>query len=440
MNTPTAPKHLRSLLCLLPLLLLAACGTDDEASTADPATTPAAGDDLPLGDISADDAKADGQWGHALECKALPDYEVLVKPEIHLSVHGLTLRLYDPVSGFEKVFPIGPGAIDKSQGSRNFGESLSYQAVLLHGGNTFEITPSTIQPCKTWHGPSGTPVFAGLPFLSFYGNYGIHGPIDNYRAANGGNLRRGFVSHGCFRMEADGILEVYARIKGVAHVPVYMHREAERSGDDVRVNVKDTWVGAECAIDSDCTYEGGACKLNPYSGRGWCTMPCTRACPDKAGYPYTFCVADPQAPREGICVNQVVAENFECRPYDRFAARTTGRFNEPRTTRKVCLPGGAGFVGDGCLAGTDCLDGLDCAKASEGDRGVCVQGCQRYCDDLPGYPTTFCAVDTGLGDGGQCVRTCDAARSGPECGSGEACVERARYGQASRKANVCVPQ
>ena len=32
--------------------------------------------------------------------------------------------------------------------------------------------------------------FAGLPFLSFYGNYAIHGPIDNYRAPNGGNLRR----------------------------------------------------------------------------------------------------------------------------------------------------------------------------------------------------------------------------------------------------------
>src|SRR6267142_560995 len=92
------------------------------------------GNDLPVGDQLAADEKADGTWGAALTCK-----------------------------------------------------------------HEFAITPSTIQPCKFWWTDPETgkkqPVFAGLPFLSWYGNFAIHGPIDNFRAANGGSLRRGYVSH-----------------------------------------------------------------------------------------------------------------------------------------------------------------------------------------------------------------------------------------------------
>lgn len=58
-------------------------------------------------------------------------------------------------------------------------------------------------------------------------------PIDNYRAPSGGNLRRGYVSHGCIRMEAAGVLEVYARIRGVGSVPVHVQRAPEREGERV---------------------------------------------------------------------------------------------------------------------------------------------------------------------------------------------------------------
>ncbi len=368
----------------------------------------------------------------------MPDLPPLEQPEIHLSLNGLTLRLYDPVSGFEKVDPVGPGAIETNPGSPIYGESLSYNAVRFNGSNRFEIRPSTIQPCKTWHTPTGVPLFAGLPFLSFYGNYGIHGPIENYRSAHGGDLTRGFVSHGCFRMEAADISEVYARIKGVARVPVTMHRDVEYRADGSRVDVDEDWIGSECATDDDCGFEGGLCKQNKFTGTGWCTAACDRFCEDKAGYPGSFCVADPDDREQGICVNQVTLKNHECRPTPGFAPRTTGRFGEPSVSRAVCLPGQGGFVGDTCFDVGDCLEDHECAGAdAEGAPGVCVQPCDRFCPDLPGYAMTFCAADNGLLDGGACLRTCDPAA--PNCGPGQTCTEKPRAGQPDRTETVCVP-
>jgi len=61
--------------------------------------------------VSADDMKADGNWGAALTCKELPNLPPLTQPKITLSIDGLTLRLTDAASGYDKVFPVGPGQI-----------------------------------------------------------------------------------------------------------------------------------------------------------------------------------------------------------------------------------------------------------------------------------------------------------------------------------------
>ena len=181
-------------------LLAALTSCTDDAGPSDDV-----GGDLPLGDVSADDMKADGNWGAALTCKPVPNLPPLANPKITLSIDGLTLHLTDAASGYDKVFPVGPGKIETDPTSGEFRESLSHFPVASTGRSDFSITPASIQPCKTWwtDPASGeqTPVFGGLPFMSFYGNYAIHGPIDNFRAPNGGNLRRGYVSHGCFRME-----------------------------------------------------------------------------------------------------------------------------------------------------------------------------------------------------------------------------------------------
>jgi hypothetical protein len=414
----------------LPLLILfaAACGQGIPADDSDD-------DALPLGDRLPDDQKADGNWGAALTCKPVPSLPALVNPRITISINGLTLHLVDPATGYDKVFPVGVGQIVTDETKGAFGESHTFEP-LLGGRQDFQITPSTIQTCKTWWTDPDTgeksPVFAGLPFLSWNGPYAIHGPIDNYRAANGGSLRRGYVSHGCVRMEAADVLEVYARIKGVAKIPVHVQREPERFADGSRSDVPQKWMGAECDSDSDCNFTSGYCARNAYSERGFCTMRCTSTCPDRAGQPGTFCVADPGDATRGICVNKMTAVNSGCRPQDHFVPKLVNRFKQT-VKATVCVPGSPGWVGDHCLAAGDCQFGTSCSPS-----GICTQSCSRFCADEPGWPMTFCAADASVGN--SCLRTCTPASNASECPADSDCVQRGRVGDSRTVKYVCVPR
>lgn len=421
----------RSLLAVL--ALAAACGAPPSPTDAPAADT---GDDLPLGDRLADDLKLDGNWGSALTCKPVPNLPTLPNPEIVISLKGLTVHLVDRTVGFDKVFPAGVGKIDDDPANSTLGDTLTAYPLNATGKNTFTLLRSAIQPCKTWWTDPETgdksPVFAGLPFMPFFAGYAMHGPIDNFRAPNGGSLRRGFVSHGCVRMEAADVLELYARIKGVAAIPVRVEREPERDSEGRRVDVASRWIGAECAVDGDCNYAGGLCKRNPYSQRGYCTARCTRSCADRAGQATTFCVADPDAPTAstGICVTKTDPARPDCRQLDHFTVETAARKGSTLTA-SVCLPGSPGWIGDRCLSASDCEGGTSCVA------GVCTQACTRTCADRPGWAATFCARnDAPLGD--TCLRTCTPASNAPECPGGFSCVERTRPGTTTKKF-VCVP-
>ena len=383
--------------------------------------------DLPLGDVIDDKADGDG-WGSALDCKPIPDLPALVAPKITLSIDGLTLHLVDAATGYDRVFPVGPGAIDATPTDPEFGESLSYRPIIDTGSHEFAITPATIQTCKTWWTDPDTgdksPVFAGLPFLSWHGDYAIHGPIDNYTAPNGGTLRRGFVSHGCFRMEAADILEVYARIKGVANVPVHVQREPERLMDGTRVDVTPSWIGAACAHDADCAT--GYCAQNRYSGAGFCSAHCTQYCDDKTGYPSTFCVDDPST-GSGMCVPKMIAQDQDCRPFEQMTTHAAvPRHGQPSVTADVCLPGSPGWVGDRCFDDTDCGNGTSCQL------GQCTMACTQFCADEPGWPSTFCAA------GGTCARQCTPSSNASECTGGTVCEGTTRHGNANVGRDVCV--
>jgi hypothetical protein len=394
-------------------------------------------EELPVGELSADDAKFDGQWGAATTCKAIPDLPQLPHPEITISLHGLTLHLVDRTVGFDKVFPIGPGAIDLDPGSMTFGESLSMYPLMAYGKQDFTITPAGTTECRIWWTDPATgqklPVFAGMPFMRWSGAYAIHGPVDNFRAANGGSLRRGFVSHGCIRMQSADVLELYARIRGIASVPVHVQREPERREDGARVDLVEPWIGSECDSDFDCTYTNGFCHTNAWSGRGFCSARCTSYCADKPGSPTTLCVNDPQAPGQGMCVAKHQAENHDCRPYDHFVPAVLPRRNST-TTAKVCVPGSPGWVGDRCLANADCQDGTHCSA------GICTMACDRYCDDQPGYADTFCAAAATPGGQGTCLRRCTAATNAPECAADQECVDVPRNNQPGMIRSVCLPQ
>ncbi len=424
------------------LLLVGALGLSLSACAAEPEDITGE-DDLALGELSAEDAKFDGNWGSALNCKPVPNLPRLVNPKITVSLNGLTLHLTDAATGFDKVFPVGVGQQDTDPGSATFGESLSYYPIHAYAKNDFVIKPSTIQPCKTWWTDPETgarsPVFAGLPFMSWSGSYAIHGPIDNFRATNGGTLRRGYVSHGCIRMAAADVLEVYARIKGVAQIPVHVQREPERLQSGVKVDLEGKWIGAECATDSECNFTGGFCKQNKLAGRGFCSARCTTSCADRAGMPTTFCVTDPDDASKGMCVAKEMPVNLGCRPYDHQVPKTMTRFKST-VSAKVCMPGSVGWIGDHCFADGDCHGGNRCAGASAGKAGICTQACTRFCPDEPGSPWTFCAAEPTLGTGGSCMRECTPMSNASECAADTVCTMRSRVGDARTVKSVCVPR
>lgn len=301
------------------------------------------GADLAVGELSEEDGKDDGAWGYALTCKTIPSVTPLRQPRITVSIDGLTLHLTDAATGYDRVFPVGVGAISHTASDPEYGESHTYYPILRTGQNDFTLRPSQATACKTWWTDPDTrkrmPVFGGLPFMPFYGNYAIHGPIDDYRNAAGGTLRRGYVSHGCVRMAAADVVEVYGRLRGVASVPVHLQKEPERSSAGVRVDVAAAWVGTECTDDSRCAYTGGRCRIAQGATRGFCTLGCTGTCPDQTGWPMTFCATDPAATTRGVCVPRETAVNEGCRPYDGILGRATlARFGQGSVRAGVCAP------------------------------------------------------------------------------------------------------
>ena len=274
----------------------------------------------------------------------------LQDPEIVVSLDGLTLHLRDRAGGYDKVFPIGPGALENGRSLTP--TSTSYPTgVFYTGTNTTEVQDGRwgyYYPCRIWHEERGvrTPVFAGLPFIRLAGppsaGYGLHGPIDQFTLPSGGKLRRGYVSHGCVRMAAEDIVEVYARIRGRPKTPVRIQQEVERLSSGVAVDLPAKWIGAECRANADCNFPGGTCRIPQGASIGSCTLPCTKGCPDRAGEATTFCVNDPQSPTSstGVCVPQSSSTwNDRC---DRYAGRLVSKTGAARPDKSakadVCAP------------------------------------------------------------------------------------------------------
>src|SRR5438105_3480190 len=101
---------MRKLLAASALVLAAsvACGGGEHdlaASEGDALTTD------PVGSIDGN-----GQWGAATTCKPLPTgLPTLRSPRVVISLDGLTLHLWDQGGTFDKVYPIGPGAIENGK-------------------------------------------------------------------------------------------------------------------------------------------------------------------------------------------------------------------------------------------------------------------------------------------------------------------------------------
>jgi hypothetical protein len=378
--------------------VLSACGGAPESLT----------DESDLNGVG--DVAGNGAWGAATTCKALPaGLPALKSPAVVISLDGLTLHLWDRAGTFDKVYAIGPGAIENGVSLSPIGHFATGPAESTPGavdnGSVVGGSPwAWWYRCKIWWTDPTTkkviPVYGGLPLIRLKGpptlGYALHGPVDNFGAANGGSLRRGFVSHGCIRLRAEDILEIFALLHGHGSVPIDIQRAVERDANGAAIDLAQRWVGSECSASSDCNFAGGVCQPNAF-GRSFCTLACNGSCPDRAGEIPTACVPSAQG---GICVRQATALNDSCRAYESFKyAPGTPRFGSSHPA-DACLPGSIGFVGDPCLSSADCSAGRSCERHGSGP-GLCTQPCSA---------TTACPSERGIASaclGGRCLRTCD---------------------------------
>ncbi len=373
-----------------------------------------------------------GNWGAATTCKALPTgLPALKSPMLVISLDGLTLHLWDRQGTFDKVYPIGPGAIENGVSLTPVGHYTTGPADATAGaqddGTKVGSSPwSWWYRCKIWWTDPVTkqitPVYGGLPLIRLTVPglaYAIHGPVDSFGAANGGALRRAYVSHGCIRTRAEDIVELYVLLHGHGHVPVTIQRAVERDPAGKSVDLSPRFIGSECDSAADCGFAGALCQANAY-GHSFCTVACTGSCADRTGEIATACIPDGKG--AGMCVRQASLLNNFCRSDEsfRYAPQTT-RFGRPSQV-DVCAPGSSGFVGDPCLSSSDCAAGRTCERKGRGP-GLCTQGCTSSCPTEHGLGATCVA--------GRCLRSCDVQDA---CGTSTATTCQ-RAGAAS----ACVP-
>lgn len=266
-------RHRPSCLVLL-LVLLAACAPDtpEERDHFDPE---------PAGEGVAYDEQNPGAdpVGKADQPKTYEvptDLPTLARPEIIVSLDGLTVHLFDRELGLSWVYPTGVGTIGSS------GRSITPRGFFRTHADPFESwynIPRRYQP----------DYFGGFPFIRIDaqnsgGNhtYGLHGPI-SYACPGAGNcgllerewfLKRDYVSHGCMRMDHHDVVELFYLIRGHALVPVSIQGDVGRDATGVLVDVDQVpatlWHPGEAIDYGDC-----GLRPDPYdSAERWTSHRC----------------------------------------------------------------------------------------------------------------------------------------------------------------------
>jgi V8-like Glu-specific endopeptidase len=105
----------------------------------------------------------------------------------------------------------------------------------------------------------------------------------------------------------------------------------------------ESFIGGPCATVFECGSATARCLAGAFLG-GMCTEPCERLCPDRKGWPETFCVSfDPAAEKyegpEGHCFSRCDQSRYPgsgCRPGYRCVK--AARHGQPSVQRNVCVP------------------------------------------------------------------------------------------------------
>jgi len=123
-----------------------------------------------------------------------------VNPEIRVSPNGLSVHFFDALTGLSRVYPTGPGALSQSSG-KGVTPTGFYATSPNSGGNCWNIA-QRFAPAY----------FGGFPFAS----------------------------HGCMRMRAEDIVELFYLIQGHPSVTVTIQQltEIDPSGQPIGVGAQ----------------------------------------------------------------------------------------------------------------------------------------------------------------------------------------------------------
>jgi len=164
----------------------------------------------------------------------------LVDPEVRVSLDGLSVHLFDKATGLSRVYPTGPGKLGQNSG-KSFTPTGFFATSPNSAGSWWNIS-ERFEPSY----------FGGFPFLRItahnskgWNTYGLHGPI-TFRcnvdvdgpcplANREWFLVHDFVSHGCMRMRAEDIVELFYLLQGHKSVPVTIQEftEIDPSGEPI---------------------------------------------------------------------------------------------------------------------------------------------------------------------------------------------------------------
>lgn len=128
----------------------------------------------------------------------------------------------------------------------------------------------------------------------------------------------------------------------------------------VPVAAVEGWIGSPCASNADCDYDDGYCLLDADGfPHGYCSLECSRTCPDADGAPVTFCT-EIGVLEGGQCVSRCDVEVYPgtgCRPD--YLCVVQPRYGEETRVEPVCVPE-EHLPDDPCIHPTNFAQNDDC--------------------------------------------------------------------------------